>query len=41
MIVCGLLGPAFAAGIDVTLGSALAALILTVSCLFRAPTATG
>jgi Na+/H+ antiporter NhaD/arsenite permease-like protein len=37
MIVCGLLGPAFAAGIDVTLGSAVAALILTVSCLLRAP----
>ena len=37
MIVCALLGPAFAAGVDVTLGSAVAALILTVSCLFRAP----
>lgn len=37
MALCGLLGPAFAAGIDVTWGSSVAALVLVVACLLRAP----
>lgn len=37
LAVCLLLGPVFAAGIDVTYGSAVAALILVLGCLARAP----
>lgn len=37
MAVCGLLGPAFAIGVDVTYGSAVAALVLVLGCLLRAP----
>jgi arsenical pump membrane protein len=37
MVVCGLLGPAYAAGLDVTFGSAVAALMLVIGCLVRAP----
>lgn len=37
MAVCGLLGPVFAAGVDVTYGSAVAALVLVLGCLARAP----
>ncbi len=37
MIVCLLLGPAFALGVDVTTASSVAALVLVVVCAFRAP----
>lgn len=37
MSVCLLLGPAFALGVDVTLASAVGALILVVACVVRAP----
>ena len=37
MVVCVLLGPAIAVGVDVTYASAVAALILVASCVLRAP----
>jgi len=37
LTVCGLLGPVFAAGINVTYAAAAAALILVAGCLIRAP----
>jgi arsenical pump membrane protein len=37
MTICLLLGPLFAIGVDVTYASALAALVLVVACLLRAP----
>ncbi len=37
MGVCVLLGPAFAVGIDVAEAAAVAALVLTIGCLLRAP----
>jgi arsenical pump membrane protein len=38
MTVCLVLGPVFAVGVDVTYASAVAALVLIIGCIMRAPT---